>query len=154
RRYTRRQRFARHLLEEPFVTEILLKIIRRYCKNIAVALRNLQRNFSGKPADSAFELTDSRFARVAADYGRQRLVSDLKLFFAKPRLFDLPRNEIAPGDMKLLFFAIAGERNYLHTVSERRRYGSQRIRGRYKEYFRQIERQIQIMIPEREVLRG
>ena len=48
---------------------------------------------------------------------------------ARPMLLQLPRHEIAAGDMELLLFAVSGQREDFHAVAQRRMNRLELVRG-------------------------
>src|SRR6185503_6281606 len=132
----------------------VLQMLGHDIEDVALALRHLQRNLAGKSPDAALELSHSGLASVAADDGLQSFVCYVDLLFTKPGLSYLPGNQIPLGDVQFLLLAIAGEPDDFHSISQSRRNWAQLIRRRDEEDSRQVERQVDIVIPEREVLRG
>ena len=68
----------------------------------------------------------TRFARVVDDDATQRLFGDLDLrdVEADTARRQLPGEQVALGDLQLLFLGIAGEFDDFHAVPQRRRYGN------------------------------
>ena len=71
----------------------------------------------------------------------------------QPVLLELPRHEIHPRDVDLLVLGVAAERDELHAVEQRRVDRAELVRGRDEEHARQVERNLEVVIAERVVLR-
>ncbi len=118
------------------------------------AFGDLQRDFACEIADGALKLPHAGFAGVARRQQVDRVVGDLELLGRQAVLLDLPRDQILLGDIA----ASRGrcnpaELNDLHAVAQRRRDRPELIGGRDKEDLRKIERQIEIVVAKRVVLR-
>ncbi len=66
----------------------------------------------------------------------------------------LPRDQVLKCDVHLLFFRVTLQFDNFHAVAQRLRNGIKHVRRRDEEYFRQVERYVQVVIPERRVLFG
>ena len=69
-------------------------------------------------------------------------------------LLDLPRNQVLECDVHLLFFRVALQLDDLHAVAQRIGHGIEHVRRRDEQHLRQIERHVQIVVAEAEVLLG
>ena len=121
---------------------------------LGLALGEAPRHLAGDAAQRALQLAHARLARVTADDVPQRLVGRICNCSARQAgLLQLPREQIALGDLDLLLLAVAGQPQNLHAVQQRPRDRVERVRRRDEEHLRQIERQIEIVVAERVVLR-
>ena len=71
----------------------------------------------------------------------------------QPVLLELTRNQIHLRDMDFLVFRVAAERDDLHAIEQRRMDCPELVGGRNEEYFRQVDRDLEIVIAEGVVLR-
>ena len=67
-------------------------------------------------------------------------------------VLDLLVDQMVGRDLQLLFFRVPGDLEHFHPVFQRRRYRVEHVRGGDEQHLRQIERHVEIMIPERVVL--
>src|SRR5215510_5671144 len=74
------------------------------------------------------------------------------MFASEPRLFEPARPEISPGDFGFLPFAVTLDPNDFHPIEQWLADRVQRVGRRDKEYLREIEGQIEIVIAECMVL--
>jgi hypothetical protein len=58
------------------------------------------------------------------------------------------------GDLELLLLGVAGETEHLHAVAKRRRHRVEDVRGRDEEHLAEVERHLEVVVGEREVLLG
>ena len=102
----------------------------------------------------ALEVAQARFARIAVRDERQRLVGELDVLVGDAVLLEQPRQQVAPRDLDFLLDRVAGDLDDLHAVAQRRRDVEQVVRRADEQALRQIERQIQVVVDERVVLRS
>ena len=74
-------------------------------------------------------------------------------FSPKPILLELARNEVLLGDFGLLALRIAGELDHFHAVEQRTRNVLDQVRRGDEQHFTQVERNAQVVVGERVVLR-
>src|SRR5829696_1097090 len=67
---------------------------------------------------------------------------------------DLPRDEVALGDLELLLLRVARELDDLHAIAERARDRVQRVRRRDEHHAREVVRDVEVVVAERRVLLG
>jgi hypothetical protein len=121
---------------------------------LEAALRDLAGDLAADRADLALEVADPRLARVVADDRPQPGVRERHLGALEPAAIDLPRHEVALGDLKLLLLGVAGERDRLHAVAQRPRDRVERVRRRDEHHVGEIERDVEVVVAERRVLLG
>ena len=119
-----------------------------------VALGEAQRHFAGDASDAALKLPQPRLACVARGDLPDRPVGEGALFGGQARLLELPRHQVSPGDLQLLFLAVAGQAQQLHAVQQRPRHRLQRVGGGDEEDLREVERQVEVVVAEALVLLG
>ena len=85
---------------------------------------------------------------------RNRRVADLRLRVAQTVVLTLFLHEISLGNLQLLELGVAGERDDLHAIAQRRRDRVERVGGADEEHLREVERQVEIVIAEVVVLLG
>ena len=79
-------------------------------------------------ADLALEVPHARFARVVGDDAPDGGVLEHHRVRRQPVLLELPRQQIPAGDVQLLVFAVAGQRDDLHPIEQRRVHRPELIR--------------------------
>ena len=102
--------------------------------------------------DFAFQHTDARFARIAADDGADRGVVKAQLRGLQPVFLPLLGDQVALGDLQLFLVGIARHLDDLHAVKERARDRVGGICGRDEEHTGEIERDLEEVVPEAAVL--
>ena len=107
---------------------------------LALALGELARDLAADRADLALEVAHAGLARVALDDLAQRLVGELELRLHQAVLLDLPRHQVALGDLELLLLGVAGQLDHLHPVAQRRRDRVELVRGGDEQHLREVER--------------
>ena len=117
-----------------------------------LAFDHAPRFLAADGADDLLEFADAGFARVVANQVAHRVLGKLDLLRRDPVFLDLARNQVAVGDVQLLLFAVALERNDFHAVQQRRRHGVEHVGGADEQHLRQIERHVEIVVAERVVL--
>ena len=101
----------------------------------------------------ALEVAEPGLARVAARDEAEHLVGELDVLVGDAVLFEQSRKQIAPRDLDLFLDRVSGDADDLHPVAQRRRDVEEVIRRADEQARRQVERQIQVVIDERVVLR-
>jgi hypothetical protein len=144
--------FAREFRIETRRAQIFLNAFPVDHDFFSLALGDFERDFPCQTGNISLELAHARFARVARCNFHYRAVGDLDLLRSQAILSNLARQEIAFRNLKFLAIAVTGEPDNVHAIAQRRRNRPQLICRSDKENFREIERQIEIMIRERVVL--
>ena len=95
------------------------------------------------PASRVYsQMTSRRAASVISHHvGRQAVLGHL------------PRQQVLAGDVELLLLAVAGQLDDLHAVEQRRMNGAQLVRRGDEQHPRQIDRDLEVVVAERVVLR-
>ena len=106
-----------------------------------------------QPAQLAFQLPDARLARVVAHHPPQHVVIGCDVVRAQAIAFHLTRPEVAAPDGDLLVSRVAVEANHLHPVEQRAGNRIGQVGRRDEQHVRQIERDIQVVILKRVILR-
>src|SRR5438874_6893174 len=127
--------------------------VRRDPDRLRAALRAPPGDLATDGGDLALEVAHARLASVAAREQAQglRLERDDRLGL-EPVLARLLRDEVRLRDPDLLFFGVAGQRDDLHPVAQRRRHRVRYVRGGNEEHPREVERHVEVVVPERGVL--
>ena len=115
-------------------------------------LRDAQRGLARDAAHRALQLPHARLARVARGDVHQRVVGDFELVFTQAVLARLARDEVLPRDVQLLLVAVAREVDDLHAVAQGGGNRPQLVRRRDEEDFREVERQVEVVVNEGVVL--
>ncbi len=103
-------------------------------------------------ADRLLQLAYSGLARVVANDIAHRFLGNLDLLRGNSVLLDLARNQVPLGDVHLLLFAVALQRNQFHPVQQRRRNRVKHVRRANEQYLAEIERHVEVVVTERVVL--
>ena len=102
----------------------------------------------------AFEVAQPRLARVAIRDEGQRLVGELDVPVVHAVIDEQLGQQVAPRDLDLLLHRVAGDLDDLHAVAQRAGNVEQIVRRADEQHRREIERQVQVVVDERPVLRG
>src|SRR5438270_3152899 len=121
---------------------------------LRLTLGDAPRLLAGKGADQALEVANAGFASVMADDEADRVFREVDLLLADTVFFDLPRDQVAEGDVNLFVFGVALQLDDLHAVAQRLGDGVEHVRGSDEHYLREIERNVEIVIAEGRVLLG
>ena len=70
----------------------------------------------------------------------------------QPVLADLPRDQVAAGDVELLVDRVAGELDHLHPVAQRRRDRVEHVRGGDEDDLGEVEVEVEVVVAEGVVL--
>src|SRR5262249_35546284 len=138
---TSRQVLASQFRGNRFRTQHFRQIRNIHRDVLRLAFRELQRDLPDHPPQRLLQPPDACFTRVSTDQSFERFVSHLKLLSFNSCLSKLPRQQVAPGDLRLFLFAVSRQPQDLHTIQQRRRNRVQRIRRGDEQHFREIERQ-------------
>ncbi len=102
--------------------------------------------------DLLLDTAHARVARVAVDDLAQRGLRDGELGALEVQRPELPRQEVAVGDLQLLLQDVSGQLDDFHAVEEGPRNGVQLVRGADEQHVRQVVADVQIVIEELAVL--
>jgi hypothetical protein len=80
------------------------------------AVGDLHGDVAQRLADLALQIANAGLAGIALDDQPQRLIVDLDLLGLQAVGLELAANQIAPRDLQLLVFGVAGEADDLHAV--------------------------------------
>src|SRR5438093_1974635 len=116
-------------------------------------VRDLASDLAAELPDFALELADTRLASVAGDDLAQRAIGERQLTRAQTILSQLAGNEVPLGDLELLALGVAGEVDGLQPIEQRSGDALQEVRGRNEQDLGEVERDPQVVISERVVLR-
>ena len=131
-----------------------MELLGRCVKGIRFTFGKLSSSLAADGANGALEITQTCFARIVANDVRDRLALEFRRHFlvAQSVVFELARDEMTIRDLDLLFLRISREVDDFHSVFERGGDGVHHIPGRDEEDLREIERKVNVVIPERVVL--
>ena len=146
-------RSAPGLVVDPLVAEDLAHALRAEGCPLELSSRDSARHSPRHRTDAAFEVANARLTRVLADDRPKRGIRDAQLLRRHTRRLELARNEVALRDMELLFLGIARKLDDLHPVKERPRDGVEDVRRTDEHHPREVEREVEIVVSERAVLR-
>ena len=133
------ERFADHLGRDDELIA-LPSAMRRACLRI-------------ERGDFAFEIADAGLARVAVNDLVQAGIRELDLLAdLEPVLGRLLGHQVLGGDMDLFQFRVAGKFDHFHPVAQRLGNRIHPVRRGDEQNLREIERRIEIVVPERGVL--
>jgi hypothetical protein len=140
-------------------TQEFVDDFRRHDQLFGATFGDLARCLAADCADQLFQAAYSRFpgvvARNQADACGREFNDRLLTFFGLDAIFlDLPRDEVALGDVYLLFFGVAGQLNDFHAVEQWRRDGVQLVGCADEEHLAQVEGLIEVVVAEGVVLLG
>ena len=94
-------------------------------------------------------------ARVAPHDETHRGVLELNIGFRVQTVFrGLPRNQVAARDDHLLLLGVALQRDDLHAVAQRVGHRVEHVGGGDEEHLREVERHVQVVVAEGEILLG
>ena len=119
---------------------------------VGLPLGHRTRDFPAHRADFALQVAHPGLVRVAARDAQQRVVPKRDPVVGQAVLRDLLGQDVALGDLQLFFLGVAGQFDDLHAVLERGRNRLQIVGGRDEHDLGQVERHVQVMVGEGEVL--
>ena len=100
----------RHVLRMHLgTTDQVRNVLRAHGHMLSGAIGDLARHLASQLADLPLQLTHARFARIAGDHLAERAISQCQLIRKQAVLPQLPRNEIALGDLELFAFRVPRE---------------------------------------------
>src|SRR5262249_55793123 len=117
-----------------------------------LSLGDAKRRLPEDVGDPALETADARLTRVLAGDEADRLLREVDLAGLQAALLELPGDEVSPGDLDLLVLRIPRELDQVHPVAKRRRDRLQQVGRADEEHLRQIEGEVEVVIPEGRVL--
>ena len=101
--------------------------------------------------DLALEVAHAGLARVVAHDVQERRIRHLQLLVLQAVVLHLLRHQVAPPDVDLLVFGVAGQTDDFHAIEQRRR-DVQAVRRAHEHHLGQVEIDLQVMIVEGRVL--
>src|SRR6185312_3191956 len=119
-----------------------------------LAFRDAHGSSAQERTDLTLETAAAGFAGVLADEPRERRVGEARLFGLESIGLELAGDEVAFGDLELLFLRVAGELDDLHPIAQRAGDGVEDVGGGDEEHVAQVERQGEIVVAEGRVLLG
>src|SRR5438093_2633554 len=119
---------------------------------VVFALSQTPRLLAADGSDIAFQIANPGFARVVADHVAHAFLRKLDLIGRDAVLVYLPWNQILERNVNFLLFCVALQLDGFHAVAQWFGDRVEHICGCDEEDFRQIERHIQIVIPESRIL--
>ncbi len=137
------------------MTEIILQVLRIELHGLrrAVAGDNFPRGLAGERGDLAFQLAHAGFARVVANELAQRGVGKFHVAAREAMFLQLARDEITFGNLEFFRFGVARQFDDFQPVAQGGMNRLEPVCGGDEQHARQVERQIEIMVGERVVLR-
>ncbi len=135
-------------------SEVVVEVPRPDRLDLPLPLRDVGGDLAAHGADLALQVADARLARVVLDHLKQAGVREADLRGLEAVLLDLPRQQVALGDLQLLEVRVARQLDDLHAVEQRPRDGVQHVGRGDEHHLREIERQRQVVVREVGVLLG
>src|SRR5579871_129150 len=117
-----------------------------------MALGDPPRNLPADRPNLLLELAYTSLTRIVPRNQPHALNRELDILRSNAILLRLPRNQIFHSNIRLLLLRITRQLNDLHTIEQGPRNRIQLVRRADKQHLAQIERLIQIVVPERIVL--
>ncbi len=103
-------------------------------------------------ADLPFQVAHAGLPGVASDDLPQGVFGEGHLLRVQPVLLDLPRHQVALGDLDLLVLGVAAEQDHLHPVQQGLGDGVQHVGCGDEHHLAQVEGHVQVVVPELPVL--
>ena len=110
--------------------------------------------FPANLSQHLLQTTHTGFARVPRNHQSQHFLRDHKLPLVQTMLFHLLGQQMVQRDLPLFLLGVGGQLDDFHTIQQRTRHGGQIVRCGQEQHIRQVERQLDIMIAERNILLG
>src|SRR5215472_12989142 len=117
-----------------------------------LALGDPARLLAAYRSDVALQIAHAGFARVMPADEANRFFREFNLIRFESVLFDLLRNQVTLGDVRLIVFSVALQFDDLHTIAQRLWNRVEHVGGADKEHLGKIEGYVEIVVAEREVL--
>ncbi len=127
-------------------------IISRDVDGRLFALGDLFGDFAAQRSDFAFQVAHASLASVIARDASEGSVIDRQFALLQPVSFKLLGQQEVAGDVQFLFLGVAGQFQYFHAVAQRGWNWLQRVGGGNEHDARQVECQVQVVVPEVVVL--
>jgi hypothetical protein len=115
-------------------------------------LEDLTRDLAADAADLALEVTYAALHRVVVDDLSNRVLADLDVDVFETCVFLLARHEIAHRDVELFELGVTADLEDLHTIAERKRNATKRVRRGDEHHLGQVIVEIEVVIVEVVVL--
>ncbi len=141
-----------HLIGILLFPKILLDILLRNGDFFPVLCQDFLCGLPAHISDLPLQLPDPGLLRIILRHFPDSLPAECQHVRGEPVLLQLLRNQMLRRNVKLFILRIAAHLHYLHTVQKGPRNGLQRIGRSHEEHLRQIQRHLQVMIPESAVL--
>ena len=141
-------------LQELHAAEEVRQVAARHADGRLFALDDLARGLAADLADEALELAHARLARVVLDDVLQHACAEADVLAGEAVLLTLTADEVALCDLELLVLGVARELDDLHAVAQRARDGAEVVGRDDPEDLREVERDVDVVVAERLVLRG
>ena len=116
--------------------------------------RVLTRDLAADRRDLSLKVAQAGFAGVVGDHFLDRAGADDQVFRGQAVGVKLLGDDVFLGDQRLLFFAVAGKMQDLHPVEQGGGDRLQDVGGRDEHDLREVEIDIQIIVPEGGILLG
>ncbi len=113
--------------------------------------QQLFNGFTAQLGDFTLQATNPRFTRVVTNNADNGAIVDGQLAFLQRVTFDLLRQQVTLGDVKLFIFGVTGEANHFHTIQQRRR-NVHGVRRRHEHHIAEIVIHFQIVVVKGHVL--
>jgi len=141
-------------LDELLAAEEVGQVVARHADGRFFALDDLARGLAADLTDEALELAYARLARVIFDDVLQDARAEADVLARKAVLLALAGDEIAFRNLKFLVLGVARELDDLHAIAQWARDGAETVGRDDPEDLREVERDVDVVVAERLVLRG
>src|SRR5262249_6572632 len=142
-----------HVGPEPGRAEKLLHALGCDFRAFGFALGDTPRALPADTADLPFQAAHAGFARVAANQMTHGFIGEVNAtFLFEPVLFRLPGNQIPERDDQFFLLGITLELDDLHAVAQGLGNGIEHVGRSDKQYLRQIEGNVEVVVTESRVL--
>src|SRR5579864_1354622 len=135
-------------------TQKFLNDFRSYYQLFGLSFRQPSRLFAADRANRALQVAHARLPRIVPDYVPYRFFRKFNLLSRHTVFLFLTRNQILKRDVHFLFFRVALQFDDFHAVAQRLRNRIEHVRGRDEQHLRQVERYIEVVVPEGRALLG
>jgi len=136
-------------------SQIFVEIAARHGQPLGRIVGNkANRAFAADAGQFAFQISDTGFSCIAGNDFAHGVVGHADSSLRNSMLFQLLGQQMLLGDLQFFLIRIGSEFDDLHPVEQRPRNCLRRVCRRNKHTFMQIERNLQIVIPEAAVLLG
>ena len=114
---------------------------------------DVQRGAPQQRPDAPLQPAHPGLARVLGDDHLERWVGDVHVARRHARGLQLAGDQVLPRDVDLVIVGVARQRDDLHAVQQRPRDGVEHVGGADEQHLRQVEREVEVVVAERAVLR-